>query len=127
MEVSRLIAHAKTALNVVQLVDTLSLLLPGSEYFPLLSGLPAPDATNPDATSTFYIQSAIHNSLPILEQLVEIIETREGEEFTKEVARRRTRLGAGGPEAVKREVGTEIWGSSRVGGGNISPLRAGLP
>ena len=96
------------------MVDSLSLLLPGSDYYSLLAPLPPPDATNPEATTIFTVQSAIHNSLPILEEITELVEKYEEEVFTKEVVKRRTRLGAAGPEAVKREVGKEVWGSSRV-------------
>ncbi|KAI0093293.1 TPR-like protein [Irpex rosettiformis] len=92
----------------------LTLLLPESGYYHLLSELPPPDATNPSATTTFDAQSAIHNSLPILEEIISIIETHENDVFQKEVAKRRTRLGAAGPEAVKREVGREVWGISRL-------------
>jgi superkiller protein 3 len=97
-----------------QLVDALKLLLPESPYYVLLSELPPPDPTNPTATTTFVAQSAIHNSLPVIEEIVLILENHENNVFTKEVEKRRQRLGAAGPEAVKREVGREVWGSSKV-------------
>ncbi|KAI0700930.1 TPR-like protein [Cytidiella melzeri] len=98
----------------MQLADALTLLLPESAYYGLLSGLPPPEPTAPTATTTFYAQSAIHDSLPIIEEIVSIIEKHEHDVFTNEVAKRRTRLGAAGPEAVKREVGREVWSSSRL-------------
>ncbi len=98
----------------MQLADALTLLLPESPFYRLLSDLPPPDTTNPSATTTFEAQSAIHNSLPILEEIISIVETHESDVFNKEVAKRRTRIGATGPEAVKREVGREIWSISKV-------------
>lgn len=92
----------------------MTLLLPGSPYYALLSELPPADATNPSATTTFVAQSAIHNSLPVIEEIVLIVENRDNSVFAKEVEKRRQRLGAAGPEAVKREVGKEVWGSSKV-------------
>lgn len=65
-------------------------------------------------TATFPTQSAIHNSLPIVEEIVDIFERNEQSAFDKEVQKRRMRLGAAGPEQIKRDVGREIWGSSRV-------------
>ena len=99
-----------------QIADTLTLLLPGSPFYPVLSTLPPPDPTNPTGTTTFLAQSAIHNSLPILEEIVGIVERNEQSAFEKEVQKRRTRLGAAGPEQIKRDVGREIWGASKVRG-----------
>lgn len=80
----------------------------------VLSTLPPADPTNPTSTTTFAAQTAIHNTLPILEDIVEILEFQEEETLKKEVEKRRTRLGAAGPEIIKREVGREIWNASKV-------------
>ncbi|KAH8093923.1 TPR-like protein [Cristinia sonorae] len=97
-----------------QISEVLYFYLPDSTYYPLLSTLPPPDATNPTSTTTFQAQAAIHNSLPILEEIISIYEREEEAAIKNEVERRRTRLGAAGPEQIKREVGREVWGSSKL-------------
>lgn len=92
----------------------MSNLLSDSPFYQVLSSLPPPDPTNPTATNIAYIQSAIYDDLPILEEIVEITEIKEKAFMNKEVERRRTRLGAGTPEHVRKEVGREIWSVSRV-------------
>jgi superkiller protein 3 len=96
------------------LVQALIDVLPGSPYYPLLSTLPEPDATNPTATTTFWIQTAIHDSFPILEEVVSIVEAEEQARFAKEFSARRTRLGAPKPTIIRRELDREICGSSMV-------------
>ena len=59
-------------------------------------------------------QSAIHNSLPVLLELITLLETHEEEYLKKEVEKRRTRLGAPGPEQLEKDIGKEVWGTSRV-------------
>lgn len=66
------------------------------------------------ASTTYSVQAAIHNSLPIVEEIIDILEKDEDEILKKEVDKRRTRLGAAGPEQIKKEVGREIWSTSRV-------------
>ncbi len=99
---------------MVQIVKGLSYLLPESPFYPILSQLPPPDSTTPTATTTAYAQSALYNGLPILEEIVDLIERQESSYVQKEVERRRTRLGASGPEQLRKEVGREIWAQSRV-------------
>lgn len=98
----------------VQIIKALSYLLPETLFYPALSKLPPPDPTAPTASTTAYVQSALYNGLPILEEIVGLIERQESLHLQKEVERRRTRLGAGGPEQVKKEVGRETWAQSRV-------------
>ncbi|EMD32118.1 hypothetical protein CERSUDRAFT_119089 [Gelatoporia subvermispora B] len=98
----------------LQLADALSLLLPESPLFQALSQLPPPDPTNPTSTTTFVAQSAVHDSLPILEEMVSIYEQDEESFIQKEVAKRRTRLGAGTPEQIRKEVGREAMGTSKL-------------
>lgn len=97
-----------------EVADALALLLPDSPFYSVLSSLPPPDQTNPTSTTTFLAQSAIHNSLPILEEIIGIIEKNEQSAFEAEVMKRRTRLGAAGPEQIKRDVTREIWSASKL-------------
>jgi len=90
------------------------MLLVESSLFPVLSTLPPPDPANPTATTTLAIQEAVHNSLPVLEEIITLTEQDEEETLKKEVDKRRMRLGASGPEELRKEVGREIWGSSNV-------------
>ncbi|KAG8892140.1 Superkiller protein 3, partial [Tulasnella sp. 403] len=77
-----------------ELYDTLLLLLPSSSYYNVLSSLPPPEPTAPTSTTTYAIQSAIQNSLPILEELVSMEEKREERFINSEVDKRRMRLNA---------------------------------
>ncbi|KIY73049.1 superkiller protein 3 [Cylindrobasidium torrendii FP15055 ss-10] len=97
-----------------QIVDGLALLLPGSRYYDLLSTLPPPDPTNPTSSTVYDVQVVIQNTLPVIEEIVSIIEREEGEGLKREVDRRRTRLGASGPEQLKKDVGIEIWSKSKL-------------
>lgn len=97
-----------------QVARTLGLFLPESPFYSTLSELPPPDATNPTATTTFFAQTVIQDSLPILEEIVSIHEKDEETNYDREVEKRRMRLGAAGPEEVKKEVGREIWSVSKV-------------
>lgn len=97
-----------------QVVTALTSYLPISDLYPVLSSLPPPDPTNPDATTTFSAQSAIQNGLPIVQEIVQILEEYEDTTFTQEVESRRKRLGAPSPDVIRQEVGYEIWSESRV-------------
>lgn len=92
----------------------MALYLPTSDLYPALSSLPPPDATNPDATTTFAAQSAIQDSLPIIQEIIQILEKYEDTTLTQEVDQRRKRLGAPPPDVIRREVGYEVLGASRV-------------
>jgi len=82
--------------------------------YTVLSTLPVPNPTEPLGTTTFVAQNAVHRSLSIIEEIVNLLETQEEDTMKKEVEKRRTRLGAGGPEIIKNEVGREIWSASMV-------------
>ncbi|KAG7088368.1 hypothetical protein E1B28_012371 [Marasmius oreades] len=97
-----------------QLLDSLSLLLPESPYYSVLSSLPPPDHTAPESTSTYRIQIALHDALTVLEEMIELVEQQEENYMRKEFERRRTRLGAGTPEQIRQAIGREVWGSSRL-------------
>ena len=97
-----------------QLAEALSLFLPGSPFYDVLSALPPPDYTNPAATSTFIAQASIHNSLPILEELVAIYEKEEDTKAKIEIEKRRTRLGAPPLEQLRKDVALEIVSVSKV-------------
>ena len=92
----------------------MSLYLPESPLYPTLLTLPAPDFTNPTSSTTTSSQAAIHDSLPILEAVVSLIEADEKETLEREIAKRRTRLNAGSPQDVKNEVVREVYGDSKV-------------
>ncbi|KAG1896020.1 superkiller protein 3 [Suillus fuscotomentosus] len=97
-----------------EVIQALYFYLPESSLYPVLSTLPPPNATNPTSTSIFPTQSAIHNSLAVYEELVSLTE-REEEMFIKsEFDKRRTRLGAPKPEQLKKDIGIEIWHSSKL-------------
>lgn len=77
-----------------QYKNSLQLLLPGSPLFDFLEGLiPRPDQT--------YLK------------LADMIETEETERINKEIANRRSRLGAVYGQVVT-EVRREVWGASPV-------------
>ena len=76
--------------------------------------LPEPEPTAPTSTTIYNIQTAIHNSLPILEEVISLTEKTEEERIKKEVDKRRMRLGSGRPEQIKKEVSKEVWENSNV-------------
>jgi superkiller protein 3 len=80
----------------------------------VLTTLPFPDPASPTLPTTYVAQTAVHNSLPILEQLISLLETYEDQYLKKEVEKRRTRLSSSPPDKLKGEVGMEIWGTSQV-------------
>ncbi|KAG2153913.1 superkiller protein 3 [Suillus clintonianus] len=97
-----------------EVIQALFLYLPDSSLYPVLSSLPPPDATNPTSTSIFPTQSAIHNSLDVYEELISLTE-REEEMFMKsEFDKRRTRLGGPKPEQLRKDIGIEVWHSSKL-------------
>ncbi|PCH43840.1 hypothetical protein WOLCODRAFT_138620 [Wolfiporia cocos MD-104 SS10] len=100
--------------NRMQLAETLSLMLPSSPLYSVLSTLPPLDPTNPTSTTTHPTQMAIFSSLPILEELVSLYELEEDETAKREIEKRRTRLTAGKPEQIRMEVNREILSSSKL-------------
>ena len=92
----------------------MTLILPQSALYSVFATLPLPDPTNPTLTTTYVAQTAIHNSLSVLEELMALLEAYEDQYLNKEVEKRRTRLGASPLEKLKKEVGMEIWATSRV-------------
>ena len=90
------------------------MLLPDSELYDILSMLPEPDPTNPTSTTTLLVQEAVYNSLPTLEDIVELLEKDEAETINSEIQKRRTRLNAPSAQQLKKDVGLEVWSSSKV-------------
>lgn len=90
--------------------------MPRSPVHTTLASLPLPDATNPASTTTFEVQTAIHNTLSALEEIIALLEAQEEETLKKEIEKRRTRLGAAGPEQLRKDIGISIWGESQAGG-----------
>ena len=101
-----------------QQIAALGLLLESSPLYTVLSTLPEPEPTAPTSTTTFAVQQAVYNSLPILEELVDLNEVEEMDVLKREVEKRRTRLGAPPLERLKLEVGLEVW--------EVSPVRLRL-
>lgn len=98
-------------------IDTLSLLLPDSKYYNCLSTLEVPDQTQPEKTTTFETQVAIHvKSLDTLLEMTELCEKWETDTIQKEADKRRMRLdGANkGKEALIKEVRLEVYSASRL-------------
>ncbi|OJT10137.1 Superkiller protein 3 [Trametes pubescens] len=100
--------------NRIQLADALSLLLPESPLYSTLSSLPPLDPTNPTSTTIGETQAAVHNSLPVLEELVSIYEQEENNTAQNEISKRRTRLGAPPLDQIHRDVTLEVLGSSQL-------------
>jgi superkiller protein 3 len=67
-------------------------------------------------TTTYTSQNAIHRSLSVIEEIVTILEKEEESQISKEIDRRRFRLGAGRPEDIRSEVGLGVWKESKVSG-----------
>ncbi|KAI3483579.1 hypothetical protein L1887_53495 [Cichorium endivia] len=98
-------------------IDTLSLLLPDSKYYDTLSSLEQPDQTQPEKTTTFEMQMAIHvNSLDVLLEMSELSEKWEADTIQKEADKRRMRLAGAskGKEALTNEVRLEVYSASRL-------------
>ncbi|KAH7888376.1 superkiller protein 3 [Phlebopus sp. FC_14] len=92
----------------------LNYLLPDSPFYPTLSSLPPPDATNPTSTTTFATQTAIHNLLPVIEEIISLTEREEALFLQSEFDKRRTRLGGPSPEQLKKDIGVEVWSVSKL-------------
>lgn len=98
-------------------LQTLKLFLPNSPYYHLLNQLPPPDSTNPTASSTFEAESLIHNSLPILEELLREKEHEEETVIQREVERRRQRLSTTtSAEDTRKAVMQEVMSKSELPG-----------
>ncbi|PPQ99738.1 hypothetical protein CVT24_009721 [Panaeolus cyanescens] len=97
-----------------EIIQGLSYYLPESPVYALLSTLPRPDPTNPTGTSTFEAQDAVHNGLPILEEIIQLTEKIETGRFNREFASRRTRLGAPPPDVLQKDIQREISADSKL-------------
>lgn len=102
----------------MQLIETLSLLVPSSPVFPLLSSLPRYDATAPTATNYSGVQQAVGSPLNVLLELTSLISAIESAAVEAEIKKRRQRLG--GPamtaEATTKQVQAELLPFSRLPG-----------
>ena len=98
-------------------MEALGVVLPESKYYPVLSNLPPPDPTNPAGVTLFFMQSAIHNSLPIVEEIVDLLERDEAETIKNDIDNRRTRLGeTRSPDQLRKAVEFEVLSASQVRG-----------
>ncbi|GAA5983112.1 hypothetical protein JCM10908_000160 [Rhodotorula pacifica] len=97
-------------------IDTLSLLLPSAESYPLLRKLPRYDATAPIATTYPNVQQAVAAPLTIFLDLIKRISARETALLDGEIKKRRQRLG--GPaltaEATVKQVQAEFLPQSQL-------------
>ncbi|KZV61771.1 TPR-like protein [Peniophora sp. CONT] len=114
--VQKLVELRRNRGTPTQVADAIALYLPSSPFYAVLSTLPTPDHTAPTATTTYAAQCAVHATLPILEEITDIYEREEDNLVKREVESRRKRLGAKGPEEIKREVGREVYGTSKLPG-----------
>ncbi|PWZ02562.1 hypothetical protein BCV70DRAFT_2683 [Testicularia cyperi] len=115
----RLLALEREEGGKKSVLETLTLLLPDSKYYGVLSQLDVPDQTQPEKTTTFETQMAIHvKSLDVLLEMVDLAERWEAEFIQKESDKRRMRLdGANkGKEALTNEVRLEVYSQSRLPG-----------
>ncbi|GAC95416.1 hypothetical protein PHSY_002992 [Pseudozyma hubeiensis SY62] len=113
----RLLALEREEGGRKRVIDTLELLLPDSRYYACLSTLDIPDQTQPEKTTTFDTQMAIHvKSLDTLLEMIELSEKWEADTIQKEADKRRMRLdGANkGKEALTNEVRLEYYSVSRL-------------
>jgi superkiller protein 3 len=108
-----------------EVLDALKLFLPESPYYALLSDLNPPDMTSPTSTTTFEAESLVHNSLPILQEIVEYEEAAERQAIQKEVEKRRQRLTTTtSAEETRKMVMREVMSKSRLPGKSSSKKRA---
>lgn len=110
----KLIAVRRNHGNQRELLDSLANYLRESTFYALLSTLPLPDPSSPTPTTTFDAQIAIHDGLDILNEIIFLTETLEEDAYKREVEKRRMRLGASGPDQLKKEVFTDISNSSQL-------------
>ncbi|KAA1082457.1 Superkiller protein 3 [Puccinia graminis f. sp. tritici] len=75
-----------------QSVAILSLVLSDSPFHSLLSTLPEPDHTNPEASPLLKLQDILVNTLPTLNEIIELVQTEQDEAISREITKRRTRL-----------------------------------
>lgn len=113
----RLLALERDEGGRKRVIEALSLLLPDSKYYSCLSTLEVPDQTQPEKTTTFETQMAIHfKSLDVVREMVELSEIWEADTIQKEADKRRMRLdGANkGKEALTNEVRLEVYSTSQL-------------
>jgi superkiller protein 3 len=121
-QVQKRIDLARAHLSRPALLASLALLLPDARCNGTLSLIPLPEPTAPGGapSSTAAVQHAIHTaegSLDVLEEIVAGWEKQELDERTKEIDKRRLRLGGGRAKTraqIEREVFAELGRSSRL-------------
>lgn len=96
----------------MKLIATLSDLLSTSPYHSTLSLLPSPTPSEPNSSTTQYVQTILQDELPVLEEIVELIEKEDEAARSKEVEKRRTRLG--GKPQTKAQLEESIFAETAV-------------
>lgn len=99
-----------------QLIDAISLALPTSTVYPLLSTLPPPNPTAPLATPYHSIQLAVSSPLSALLEVVSLTEAESNQLIEAEIKKRRQRLGGQTLSAAdtRRAVEGEFLRDSRL-------------
>ncbi|KAG8795273.1 Superkiller protein 3, partial [Serendipita sp. 399] len=97
-----------------KVIDALSLLLDGSPYHATLFNLPEPDPSSPTASTVLDIQSAIYNSLPIVQEIIQLTEQFEQNLITQQIQTRKTRIDAPPLEQLKEIVKREVRSASKL-------------
>ncbi|KZO90759.1 TPR-like protein [Calocera viscosa TUFC12733] len=112
--VQRLVELRRERGTRAELIAALSLMLPSSPVYATLEQLPAPEPTAPTASGVHEVQLAMADGLQVLQEVVDLSEREEEEQIKKEVEKRRTRLGAGTAEEIRRAVRREVGATSQL-------------
>jgi superkiller protein 3 len=108
--------HMQSYIHRAQVTEALSLVLPKSPYYDLLATLPEPQPTQPTGSSVYEIQQMIHDSLPVITEILASTETDEAKAIKSEIDRRRMRLTSGSAAETRQAVQREVMGKSRLPG-----------
>ncbi|GEM07171.1 antiviral protein SKI3 [Rhodotorula toruloides] len=108
--------YAESLEKLLDLIETLSLLLPSSHQYPIFRTLPIYDPTSPTATSYPTVQQAVTSPLRTLLEIIAHVSGKETAAVDAEIKKRRQRLG--GPaltaEETTRQVQAEMLPQSRL-------------
>lgn len=100
-----------------QRAEALSLVLPDSKYYGLLSTLPAPEPTKQETPTFIDVQMATTlDSLKITQKVIGLVEYVEQDLIEKEAEKKRMRIEGAGKsrEVLRNEAGASIWSNSKL-------------
>lgn len=121
-----LLALTQQHMGLQEQVKVLQFFLPGSPYYALISTLPPPDQSRPQATATFQTQMYVHDpysTLQLYRQTLQLLFNLEQDAIDKDVQARRMRLPSAAPtrglaqtnrDALVNAAGLDIWSRSRI-------------